>query len=198
METIKSTFFLVILSFATTFSQPLFLTHRSVEGLQNELNLSESQKEKIETILMHKKDNLDRIRNKMITIMENLKDSTEYVSSETDKEILKVLNKEQAEKYGAETERYNQFAIMPPPGMMGDGFSIDMMNPKRVVFNQFERGGRPGHLVIGMFDQGQCETGCMDDQEDTSGADFQDQNFPDSDDTDLLQDLDIFDLMDIL
>jgi hypothetical protein len=212
MKIIKLTLFLATMSFATIFSQSMLPPpDKGLGNPQNELNLSDSQKEKIEKIVADKNEKLDKIRTEMMKVMKNLKDSTEYVSKETDKEILKLLTKEQAEKFKTETERHNQFAMMPPPNMNGNGFPQNAPGPNQNVPGQnqgapnqnqpaqFAQGPQPQNpQARGCAGQDQHGPDCMNNQENAFQPDGRGPNPPDEGDIDSLQDLDIFDLMNIL
>ena len=192
MKTIKYALFFIIISFSAAFTQPIPSADKIPADLQNKLNLSDAQREKIETILAYKKDNLDRIRNKMMTIMDDLRDSAGYISNESEKEILKVLNKEQTEEFKAETGRHNQFAMMPPSRMIYNGFPQDMIGP--ILFRHGMHSQNP--RLPGLREQDDYNQDCIDNQDTASDANFRNSNSQDDDDDiDLLQDLDIFDLL---
>jgi hypothetical protein len=191
MKIIKSALLLVLLSFAGAFSQPLLPPGEKDGNFQNELNLSDSQKAKIDNILKSKKEKLDKIRNRMMTLMENLRDSTEIVDGQSEKEIIKVLNKEQAEEFKSAAGKRNQFAMMPPPGMIENGFPQNMPGP-----NHFGQGMQQQcPQAPGFSGQDQPKPDCMGNQDDAVDPGFRNQK---EDDIDSLQDLDIFDLMNIL
>jgi len=191
MKIIKSALFLVLLSFAGALSQPLLPPGEKDVNIQHELNLTDSQKEKIDNILKSKKDKLDKIRNRMMTLMENLRDSTEIVANQTEKEIIKVLDKKQAEEFKSAAGKHDQFAMMPPPGMSGNGFPQNLPGP-----NHFGQGMRlQCPQAPGFPGQDQPQTDCIENQNEAGDPGFQNQN---EDDIDSLQDLDIFDLMNIL
>lgn len=190
MKVIKSILFLLALPVASSFAQQLPPPDRGNGNIQNELNLSDNQKEKIEKILTHKKDQLDKIRDKMMAIMKSLKDSTEYISKETENDILKILDKEQSEKFKTEQGNHEQFAMMPPPGMIGNGFPPSMPYPATS-----ERGMRPECPQLpGMPGHPQFGPDFLNNDE----PDVTDPNIPNDDEMDSLQDLDIFDLISIL
>jgi Spy/CpxP family protein refolding chaperone len=190
MKFIKSILFLITLSFASLFAQPAPTPDRGIDYIQNELKLNDGQKEKIEKILTYKKDQLDKIRDKTMAIMKTLQDSTEYIFKEVDNDILKVLDKEQSEKFKAGRENHAQFAMMPPPGMMGNGFPPNLPCPANS-----ERGMRSEcQQLPGMPGQLQPGPDGMND----SDPDMIDPNIPNDDEMDSLQDLDIFDLLNIL
>jgi len=194
MKIIKSIICIVILLFTSSFAQPMLPPEQVSNNLPGGLKLNDGQKDKIEKILTRNKEQLDKLRDKMAVIMEDLKDSTEIITRQTEKDILKILNKEQAEKFKAGEERNGGFAFMPPPGMMGNGFPCNM--PGTDNFQCDRRFGGPRQS--GMPDGFQSGGGDSDENGIAPGQDLTDSNMPNDDDMDLLQDLDIFDLLSIL
>ena len=194
MKVFKSIICIIILLFTSSFAQPMLPPERGNNNLPDGLKLNDSQKEKIEKILTRNKEQLDKIKDKMAAIMQDLKDSTEIISRQTEKDILKVLDKDQAEKFKAVEERSGGFAFMPPPGMMGNGFLRNMPRPEN--FQCDRRFG--GTQQSGMPDGFQSGAGSPDENGIAPGQDLTDPKMPDDDDMDLLQDLDIFDLLSIL
>jgi hypothetical protein len=137
--------------------------------------------------------------------MEKLRDSSESISKETDKKILKVLDKEQGSAFIAETERENKFEMMiPPPGMNANSFVPDMPGPNNVELevyplDLFGLGMLPPYLpVLDVSNKDQNEPDCNGNLDDSSLLDDREPNTSDENDMDILQDLDIFDLMNIL
>jgi uncharacterized coiled-coil protein SlyX len=196
MKIMNLAVFLVILFFTSTFSQPLLPRERSEEALQDELNLSNSQKEKIEKILADKRESLDKIRNKMMAVMDRLRDSTGIVSSQADKEIMNILDNEQAEKFKSSRDMQTQYAMIPPAmGMGNDYYLHSMPSPNRIMNDsgQFRMSQGPVFLE---HDQNQpcCKEVCVDDSE----TDFPGPDSLDSDDIDFLLYLDSFDILNIL
>jgi hypothetical protein len=204
MEIINSALLLAILFFTQVFSQPMFAPVTKEENILNDLNLSSPQQEKMEKILSYKKDKLDNIRNKILYIMEILADSSQFISSESNNEILKVLNKEQAEKFKFEIEKYDYFPLTPPPDKMKYDFSRHKLR-----LNRAEPAIYPPDQemncnsvwyppVPDISEQNDSEPDFREDQDDFFPSELYNPCQQDENDIDRLQDIDIFSLMDIL
>lgn len=202
MKIISPVLVMVILFFTQLFSQPMPPTPRGERDIITELNLSGIQKEEINKILSCKKDKLDTIRNKVADILKNYRDSSESAFKESDKEILKVLDKEEAERFKSETEGHGHFMMLPPPGRIDLGFSpggprLSEANTDLIPPDQFEPGDLPGYPPEpGMQDADEMEHNLEENQNEFSRPNFQDPNSDSENENDWFQDLDVFDLLD--
>lgn len=109
---------------------------RLLDGLDNELNLTDAQKNDVRKILRNTADSFRKMRTKYRPEMEKIKERT-------DAQILKVLDPEQQEQFHKMMERFKKSHLPPRPG--------------------FHRGGRPGPPAF-MMDEMEKELHLKPDQ----------------------------------
>lgn len=94
-----------------------------VSLLKEQLNLSDEQAKKIETIFNDRQKQREALMKKQHEEMENFRNEMEAMAESSEKEILTVLSDEQKTEYKSFREERNNGRMMPPPmGPMGCPF----------------------------------------------------------------------------
>ena len=120
MEVMKWILTALILFAATIFAQPIAPPPPGPGNLKEALGLNDSQIKKMDKIFKDSKQKIEKLRKRENAIIESYRDSTKYIFDNSNEEILKILNKDQAEKFKHITVMKDRGEIPPPPGMPGN------------------------------------------------------------------------------
>ncbi len=127
--------FAIIFYSVAIYSQPVLPPPNNPGSLKEILGLNKTQMQKIEKIIKVSQEKTDKIRERETAIVKRLRDSTKAIFNNSQREIMGVLTKEQAEKF----KQMNMFGIFPPPPDMGErnfpqgiagNFPPTMFNPQ--------------------------------------------------------------------
>ncbi len=113
----SANFFLAALIICCTAlcAQPRMMSTAGPDNLKKALNLTESQTAKVDKIFKDLKQQTDMLREKESGIIKKFRDSTRTVLEKSHDEIVKVLNKDQTEKFKKLTAEMKDCGMMPPP-----------------------------------------------------------------------------------
>lgn len=165
MKALRLFFPLFIIFTTSIYAQTTTMPPAGPVNLEEALNLNDKQAKKINQIFKDSGQKIEKLKKREHAFIKACRNSTKIIFDNTNSEILKLLNKNQAEKFKRMTSSVNIRNIMPPPPRLPGRYFIPEHNtafPPRPVYGDFDS-GQPGNNRFGPPPRMRENQQCFDD-----------------------------------